>query len=171
MQKSKDGQEVVLKGLALPADAMSWLSYAFEEIRQFEEVQAQGKDDDSSGDEDYDCDDNISDCVSVKSRYSASANNMLSGMGLTDPHLIEKYAHRLSLLRDKFLPRATHVRITDEPWPSRTKVSSKRSSSTVCVATPPVSRALSWPPFSLRMFILASCLCVPTINSSSKSLK
>lgn len=129
MQKSKDGQEVVFKGLALPADAMSWLSYAFEEIQQFEEIRTQGKDDDSFGDEDYDCDDNISDCASVKSRYSASASNMLSGMGLTDPHLIEKYAHRLSLLRDKFLPRATHVRITDEPWPSRTKISSKRSSS------------------------------------------
>ena len=88
-----------LQGLALPAQAVSWLGFALRELEEIDEAQNQQEQED------------------VHSVYSASTMESFQIMGLTKTSVVLKYARRLMELRERLLPCATHVRITDEVWP------------------------------------------------------
>ena len=100
--------------MAIPAQAVSWLGSAFYELSLLEssgqlECEVEVEEGDENNDEN-----------SISSRFSLNSHTTIESfniMGLTQLDMIQKYARRLKLLKDKYLPRATHVRITDHAWP------------------------------------------------------
>ena len=112
-ENGDDKQGVVLQGLALPAQAVSWLGFALCEIERLEDASSEQQ-------QVYD------DVSSVYSKISHSSVESFQIMGLTNASVVQKYTQRLVELRERLLPLATHVRITDEVWPNNMSTTSSK---------------------------------------------